>query len=213
MEGTPTLKELKMFANYITQKSLLSSEECKLIRESCLKDLKVGELSTPDENGHVREDVRKAKASFIYQDKGVYTQSEELKLVIDKVIWMFCNIADEAFKCPLRVIEPIQFGQYTEKEFYDWHMDAGPQTDRDISASVFLNDPKDYEGGNFEFSSESLTMPVQEQGTILVFPSLLMHRVSPVKKGERHSLVLWGARNPPTFTPEMTVELEEKKDA
>lgn len=205
-----------MFANYITQKHLLSSEECNLIRKSCLKDLKAAELQTPDdagEDGYIKESVRKAKSSFIFRDKGIYTKNEELKLVIDKVIWMFCNIAQEAFKCPLNAIEPIQFGQYSEGEFYDWHMDAGPQTDRDISASVFLDDPNNYEGGDFEFFTDSLKKPVQEQGTILVFPSLMTHQVTPVKKGKRHSLVMWGSNTPPTFETPMTIELEEKKDA
>lgn len=201
-----------MFANYITQKQLLSSEECKLIKNSCLKSLKVGELQRADaEEGYVNENIRKAKTSYIYRDKGVYIKNQELKLIIDKVLWMFCNIAEEAFKCPLNAIEPVQFGQYGKGEFYDWHMDAGPQTDRDISASVFLDDPKDYEGGDFEFFTDSLKKVVQEQGTILVFPSLMTHQVTPIKKGKRHSLVLWGANHLPTFKP--SIELEKSKDA
>ena len=213
-EGTPTLKELKMFANYINQKHLLSPEECNLIRESCLTDLKAAEIQTPDnagEHGDIKESVRKAKSSFIFRDKGIYTKNEELQLVIDKVIWMFCNIAQEAFKCPLNSIEPIQFGQYSEGEFYDWHMDSGPQTDRDISASVFLDDAKEYEGGEFEFFTKSLVRPEQTQGSMIVFPSLMTHKVSPVKKGHRHSLVLWGSRQAPAFQPEVTLTPVENK--
>tara|TARA_B100000459_G_C8501841_1_gene167714 strand:- start:27 stop:635 length:609 start_codon:yes stop_codon:yes gene_type:complete len=202
-----------MFANYITQQFLLSSEECDLIRKSCLKDLKVGELATPDDKGEVKESVRKAKTSFIFRDKGVYSQNEELKLVIDKVIWMFCNIAEEAFKCPLKKIEPIQFGQYGRGEFYDWHMDAGPRVDRDISASVFLDDPKSYEGGDFQFFTDSILPPVQEQGTILVFPSLMTHQVTKVKKGKRHSLVLWGSNNNQIFEPSSNMEIVEQENA
>ena len=196
-----------MFANYVVEKKILSAEECLLIKKYCIKDLTIGEIAHPTKKGQIIEDVRKAKACFIYKDKGVYTQNQELKLAVDKVIWMVSSIADQMFRCPLNHIEPIQFGQYKQDDFYEWHMDAGPEVDRDISASVFLDDPKKFEGGEFQFHTESVPKPTQEQGSIIVFPSLMAHRVTPVKKGARHSLVVWGARNKPVFNP--NIQLEE----
>ncbi len=206
MEGTPTLKELKMFANYVFEENCLSPEECLLIKAYCIKDLEIGQIAHPTEAGETKEEIRKAKACFLYKDKGVYIQSEELKLAIDKVIWMVTSIADQMFRCPLNHVEPIQFGQYKKDDFYEWHMDAGPEIDRDISASVFLDDPNKFDGGEFQFHTESVPKPKQEQGSIIVFPSLMTHRVTPVKKGARHSLVVWGARNKPIFNQNIQIE-------
>ena len=57
---------------------------------------------------------------------------------------------------------------------------------------IQLSDPKDYEGGIFEFED---TLPklenFQTRGSVLVFPSYLRHRVTKITKGERKSLVNW----------------------
>tara|TARA_B100000459_G_C8500355_1_gene167068 strand:+ start:64 stop:666 length:603 start_codon:yes stop_codon:yes gene_type:complete len=200
-----------MLANYVIEQNCLSPEECLLIKKYCVKELTVAQIAHPTKKGEIKEGVRKAKACFIFRDKGVYVQNEELKLAIDKVIWMVCSIADEMFRCPLNHVEPIQFGQYKEGNFYDWHMDAGPEVCRDISASVFLDDPENYEGGDFQFFTNSLKKPDQTQGSLIVFPSLMTHSVAPITKGARHSLVVWGSRNKPVFN--QNIELAEQENA
>ena len=85
--------------------------------------------------------------------------------------------------------------------FYNWHKDVSVNNNtphRKLSISVNLSDPKDYEGGDLEmknyWGSQDLKMPTHElrkQGTVIVFPSMLMHRVTEVKKGTRYSLVQW----------------------
>ena len=60
---------------------------------------------------------------------------------------------------------------------------------RKISLVVFLSDTKDYDGGDFEFQEEA-KIPA-EKGSILIFPSFLSHRVTPVTRGLRYSLVNW----------------------
>lgn len=65
---------------------------------------------------------------------------------------------------------------------------------RKLSVTVQLSDPADYEGGDFKFHQE-LPQPdrsaLRQQGTLLVFPSILRHRVEPVTRGTRHVLVAW----------------------
>ena len=107
--------------------------------------------------------------------------------------------------------EAMQFTQYKKGQFYDWHVDQhhlpyekhASNYDgkvRKLSLTLNLSDPKSYEGGDFMFdyrdkpedSSNIQTCTIlKEQGTIVVFPSFVFHKVSPVTKGTRHSLVNW----------------------
>ena len=102
-------------------------------------------------------------------------------------------------------IEDIQVTRYSEGDFYDWHVDAsnwnivrnGKECNRKISVTVFLNDPEEYEGGEFDLEIHSPLKDVRyesfklSKGSIIVFPSDKWHRVRPVTKGSRYSLVIW----------------------
>ena len=64
--------------------------------------------------------------------------------------------------------------------------------DRKLSVTVQLSDPSEYEGGGFEFlECPNPDESSRKKGTVLVFPSYLKHRVLPVTKGTRKSLVAW----------------------
>ena len=60
---------------------------------------------------------------------------------------------------------------------------------RKLSMSVILN--SDYEGGDFEIFGLENKIPRLEEGSIIVFPSFKEHRVTPVTRGIRYSLVAW----------------------
>jgi len=93
----------------------------------------------------------------------------------------------------------IQFTEYhaNEKGHYGLHHDVDWNStgnfDRKISVTVQLSDPSEYEGGSFEFTeTESPDIEASKaKGTVLVFPSYLQHKVNPVTKGIRRSLVAW----------------------
>ena len=90
--------------------------------------------------------------------------------------------------------EPLQVAQYGEGQHYDWHLDIGNGglSVRKISFIAQLTDPADYEGGAVEIltAMEPHAMP-RPLGSVIVFPSYLLHRVAPVTRGLRHSLVGW----------------------
>jgi len=94
--------------------------------------------------------------------------------------------------------EPMQLGLYTEQKqgHYDWHIDAAP-TDRSVprklSLSMLLSNPSDFEGGEFQVKTSNDTAQTLEtlKGRAWFFPSYTLHRVAPVTKGVRRSLVLW----------------------
>jgi len=104
--------------------------------------------------------------------------------------------------------EASQFTIYEPGEYYDWHRDAQnyPYTQgeqkgliRKLSVTVSLSNPEDYEGGFLEFSRENdfnkkcfyKVREILPRGSICVFPSYTWHRVTPVTKGKRLSLVQW----------------------
>ena len=97
--------------------------------------------------------------------------------------------------------EQIQYTEYhaEDKGKYDWHLDIGSgwSSLRKISVTINLSDPKDYDGGVLEFNmgGKTITQGSKAKGAITIFPSYLLHRVSPVTRGTRKSLVLWVGGN------------------
>ena len=95
---------------------------------------------------------------------------------------------------------PCQFAQYNVGDFYGYHQDSGfsiaetEKETRKLSLTVQLSDPKDYDGGVFQFyngDKDPEVPPIIEQGSIIVFDSRMWHRVTPVTNGVRYSLVSW----------------------
>ena len=95
----------------------------------------------------------------------------------------------------MQLTEPGQFTHYLTGGFYEWHMDndvAGKHQPpvRKISMTLLLSDPSTFEGGELEIMSKGKTAKLK-QGQAMFFASWLQHRVKPVTKGERKSLVMW----------------------
>ena len=105
------------------------------------------------------------------------------------------------------IIEEFQFTKYegNKKQHYSWHSDEDTEKEigqpvRKLSTIIMLSDPKNFEGGDLEFYNYSppkrknkilKTHHLKQQGTIITFPSFVIHRVLPVTKGLRYSLVVW----------------------
>ena len=115
--------------------------------------------------------------------------------------------------------ETLQFTKYKTNQHYNWHQDAwdSPYTDehshsnykgkiRKLSISVILSNENDYEGGDFQFDYRhkykddkklvDTVKGIRPKGSVLVFPSYLWHKVTPVTSGTRYSLVNWVLGNP-----------------
>ncbi|MFA7429434.1 MAG: 2OG-Fe(II) oxygenase [Rhodospirillaceae bacterium] len=98
--------------------------------------------------------------------------------------------------------EDAQVGRYAEGHFYDWHIDRGGRgtgRSRKLTVSVQLTDPRDYDGGDLELNPDG--HPIcgpRTRGTAAVFPAYTLHRVAPITRGVRHSLVFWA--HGPDFT-------------
>lgn len=104
-----------------------------------------------------------------------------------------------SFGFDLSFLPSIQYTEYpaSANGHYDWHVDVFWQTpsfyQRKLSLVVQLSDPSEYEGGVFEMDEHIRPDPValSKKGSVLIFPSFIKHRVTPVTKGVRRSLVGW----------------------
>lgn len=104
---------------------------------------------------------------------------------------------DAGWNYDITGMEDVQIGKYQESGHYCWHADIGPPCEqnfqRKLSCSVQLSDENTYEGGDLIFQDaggDKYTAP-RKQGSIVVFPSTLRHKVTPVTSGTRFSAVAW----------------------
>ena len=113
--------------------------------------------------------------------------------------------------------ESCQFTKYKLNQYYDWHCDSWdkvydePKTPshgkiRKLSMTCQLTDGEEYSGGELEFDfrqtdpdkkrKTQIAKEIAPKGSIIVFPSFVWHRVKPVTKGSRYSLVNWNLGYP-----------------
>ena len=104
----------------------------------------------------------------------------------------------------------ILYGIYSDGGHYDWHIDTehitrcikGKYLMRKLSTTIWLNDPDEYEGGEFDIEVNGPLDSIRyetlklSKGSIVIFPSNSWHRVRPVTSGVRKSLVTWFRGSP-----------------
>jgi PKHD-type hydroxylase len=116
--------------------------------------------------------------------------------------WVFRRVTDivldlneRFFKFDLFGLnEGFQFTNYkTPSGKYGKHIDRSMNMAvRKLSISIQLTDPKEYQGGElYLYQDEKGDLMDKTQGTLIMFPSYVLHEVMPVTKGERNSLVTW----------------------
>jgi PKHD-type hydroxylase len=89
--------------------------------------------------------------------------------------------------------EPLYHVTYDAKDqgHYMWHTDVGATT-RKLSITFQMTDPADYDGGDLEMNAFGVVDKCpRERGTLVLFPSYHVHRVTPVTRGTRSALVAW----------------------
>ena len=100
----------------------------------------------------------------------------------------------------MQITEMAQYTEYPEGGFYDWHIDsdtnfAHEPTVRKISMTLLLSPDNEFEGGDLEIMKEGQAAKLK-QGHAIFFASFIRHRVTPVIRGTRKSLVMWFGGTP-----------------
>lgn len=186
------VKEVPIIYPWCYKHQVFNAQELRQIIEYC---------STLESNVAKLEGVDKPDNSMRRSTVSWVLQTENAQWFIDRILTAIDALNNQFYKYELWGTHALQFASYDSKILgkYDFHMDSvlGKEKQdmshaRKLSASLLLND--DFVGGSFEFnlSRESHVTPVDMQaGSLIVFPSFLLHRVTPVTSGCRKSLVAW----------------------
>ena len=155
----------------------------QILDTKTLKDAEVG-----DNGGEVNISKRRSKIFWLPKTDEFVEVYKILHELISR-----CN--QEFYKFHLTEInEDIQYTVYNSDDegYYDWHLDMDPsKAKRKLSLVCQLSDPSEYEGGELQINTGNVLTVEKEKGTVILFPSYLLHRVTPVTKGTRRSLVMW----------------------
>ena len=151
------------------------------------------------ENDQTKDNIRKSKIAWM---DDVYLREQLFYSVnlYNKQNWNY----------DLNGCGSIQYGIYSDGGHYDWHLDQELETPnikgkylmRKLSTTIWLNDPDEYEGGEFDIEVNGPLDTIRyntlklSKGSIVIFPSNSWHRVRPVTSGVRKSLVTWFRGSP-----------------
>lgn len=179
------------FHSQFNNQFMFTPEECaKIVDEYSSKTY--GEKSTvgSDSNRSYRPETREVETYSI-------DLNEKSSWIFDRISAAVATANAEYFRFNLLgITHSLQLLHYKgeDESHYDWHIDAGPESSatRKISVSIPLTPEEEYEGGVLEINSNGVMMQAtKEQGSIGMFPSFCLHRVTPVTKGERWVIVIW----------------------
>tara|TARA_R100000781_G_C4049366_1_gene116927 strand:- start:58 stop:639 length:582 start_codon:yes stop_codon:yes gene_type:complete len=173
---------------------------CEQIIQDCKQNiLERALVVNPDQSSRDDPEIRKTAVHFI--------KDKDNK--VNGLAWHFLREANKLqFNYDLTYFQAIQFAEYKDGGFYGWHQDASgidPNNEtRKLSLSLILSDPNTFEGGELQFynggkqledmgdvTGEQIKKDIAAQGTVVVFDSRDWHRVQPVTKGVRYSIVCW----------------------
>jgi len=202
MKGTE--KRMNLKNNYFILEEAVTNRFCdhvieygKYLKEQVATTWGYNPDTLSDYDRKELEKTRKSKITWM-SDNWMYRQ-------IQPVIHEVNALAGWNFQWSMT--ESFQFTKYegNQKQHYDWHTDSGDADDngltRKISASLILANDDEYEGGDFQIcipnpnQNKIINIKLKQKGTMIFFPSFVWHRVVPVTKGTRYSLVCWSKGN------------------
>ncbi len=176
-----------------TTTPIFTPEQCKLIIEAGKKQPRQDGHVGGKEGGTVDTKTRLSHISWIPFDV-LPEMYKKLEQVMNQT-----NGNHFGFE-GMKITELAQFTEYSGGGFYDWHMDSDvngikePPV-RKISMTCLLSNEDEFEGGGLELMSEGKFAKIK-QGHAIFFASYIRHRVVPVTKGVRNSLVMWFGGTP-----------------
>jgi PKHD-type hydroxylase len=177
---------------FVWYKNVFSKEECEKIitigNSLNLQQARIGNMHL-----NLNHEVRKSNVSWISPND----QTEWIFLKMQKIIE---SANEDFFKFNISGInEGLQFTQYKAPGgHYHAHIDKTYKNIiRKLSITIQLSDPKNYEGGDLQiYEGDNPENMQKELGMAVIFPSYVLHRVTPVSRGERYSLVGWFTGDP-----------------
>lgn len=170
------------------QLAFFSTAECQQIIE-------LGLSKTPIES-YIGQEQQVDNA--IRKNRVVFLDPHDVQVqwIFERLAQGIKSINQQFWQFDLNMIETLQFTRYDRPEdFYAAHMDMshGQTEQRKLGFSVQLSDPNSYTGSDLEFHGVGMQFypSVRDQGALVIFPSYMVHQVTPIASGARYSLVGW----------------------
>lgn len=164
----------------LNKANLFSQEECHLITESCLEDLWLPSRVVGEDSLHKskRQKLRGEPDGFPFDNIRTITKQANDEIYDFRLL----GIIDQDFP---------QVYRYEEGDYYNFHIDLSPMaTTRKISFIINLSDPSTYQGGEIEFlNTDTSNSGLNDQGSILIFPSFLPYKISKVTSGHKDIII------------------------
>lgn len=166
-----------------------------VIDEFDREELYEASIQTMDGDNLVVPETRRARHTFIEPDHWC-----------GALITHYAHEANKLWRFDLSGLGTLSLIRYDVHGHFEWHIDVlaydksdypdlGDGLERKLSLTVNLSDPDSYQGGDLEFLNgmgQLLTQPqLRERGSVVVFPSTIGHRVTPITAGVRFALVGW----------------------
>jgi PKHD-type hydroxylase len=131
-----------------------------------------------------------------------HPRNEDTAWIFDRLNRIIGQINDQFYNYDLNGFLAFQYSSYNseEKGTFHWHMDMhldrktlppGMIEPRKLSLSLLLNEPTEFKGGEFQINLGDAETIEFDRGTMVAFPSYIIHRVAPVYEGIRKALVVW----------------------
>ena len=174
---------------FYCQPSLFTEEFCNLVKEVAERHELVDGLAVGDEKEKIK---RRSSIKWLPLEGPIHSSITDFSISVNR-----------HFNLDISCLEALQYTEYNSDVLghfdihsdVDWSGEHGWAFDRKLSISIQLSHPEEYEGGDFSFGAEKSTIILPEEakkiGTVIAFPSWMIHKVSPVTKGIRKSLVSW----------------------
>tara|TARA_R100001369_G_scaffold4607_1_gene13172 strand:- start:25 stop:603 length:579 start_codon:yes stop_codon:yes gene_type:complete len=177
-----------------TTSPIFTPKQCKMIIEAGKAEPKqVGEISDDNKEKVLDNKTRTSHISWIPFKKmnHMYKDIEKIMKTTNGNHFGFDGMT---------ITEMAQYTEYPEGGFYDWHVDndinfAHEPPVRKISMTCLLSPESEFEGGDLELMKEDKIAKLK-QGHAIFFASFIRHRVKPIIKGNRKSLVMWFGGTP-----------------
>jgi PKHD-type hydroxylase len=138
-----------------------------------------------------------AEENSIRNNEIVFIGPEGIEWLFSRLANVCSEMNERFFKFDIfGLAEGLQFTQYTApNQFYKMHMDKlFMKNVRKLSIVVQLTDENEYEGGDLELilgAGDDTVKMTRKKGKVIMFPSYIIHQVTPITKGQRYSLVGW----------------------
>ena len=169
-------------------------------KEECERIISIGSSLTLEEATIKNQKISLTDYSVRESNIAWLSPNEETTWIYQRIADVSKTLNDQFFQFDLfGIVESIQFTKYKEPEGkYTKHIDTLLQGRiRKLSVSVQLSDPTLYSGGDLNLYLDSApTTMKKDQGCLIIFPSYVLHEVTSVTQGERHSLVSWITGSP-----------------